>query len=742
MHLTTRCIALVGGLGLAAMLGLATSTPVAYAGGAAGLFAAPAPLEQATVLTSTMSGITLTVPGVTLTVEMKPAIVTAWEGSAHADLTAPAFTNWDDQANGLIPSNCAKCHSTPGYLDFVGADGSEPGVVNHTQPIGSGVECIACHNEAADQLSVIAFPSGVEVHPLATEANCLACHQGRNATGTVDNAIERASTKKTTADKVIELARWPNIHGGAAAATQYGTQVQGGYQYAGKLYDWRFDHVEDYATCTQCHNAHTLAVNVDDCATCHKNVRTAADLVNIRTEFSALDYDGDGNTKAGIAAEIDTVRELLYTAIQRYGQEILDTQIVYSPSSPYFFVEPAAESASSSTAAATPAPEADVQPAKPIAFDQWTPRLVRAAYNYNLAMQDEGAYAHNAKYVIQLLYDSIEDLNSVLTAPVDLSGLTRNGQGHFDGASLAFRNWDAAGEVPENCSKCHSATGLPQFLAGAAAHTAEPSNGLACTTCHDNVEKATVYAVTEVAYPSKAVLSLTRVNRRTGRTSNLCMECHQGRSAGNLLAQTIGDRPDGVVDPALSFTGIHHGPAAATLFGAEAGGGYEYAGNRYGGRYAHARDANTCLDCHNGHTGEVTVSSCAACHRGVTSLADLATIRQTRADHDGNGNSTEGIAVEIEALRNILFTTMQAYAQQHEDVDQINYDPARFPFFFTDAGEAYTTWTPELLRAAYNYDYAMSDPAAYVHNPTYMIQLLYDSIATLGRDTARLTRPS
>ena len=46
----------------------------------------------------------------------------AWATSAHADATAEAFVHWDSE--GAIPESCAKCHSTPGYQDFLGADGT------------------------------------------------------------------------------------------------------------------------------------------------------------------------------------------------------------------------------------------------------------------------------------------------------------------------------------------------------------------------------------------------------------------------------------------------------------------------------------------------------------------------------------------------------------------------------------------------------------------------------------------
>ena len=55
-------------------------------------------------------------------------------------------------------------------------------------------------------------------------------------------------------------------------------------------------------------------------------------------------------------------------------------------------------------------------------------------------MKDHGAYAHNAKYLIELLYDSIEDLNPALTAD-----LQRTDAGHFAGSEEPFRHWDKEG---------------------------------------------------------------------------------------------------------------------------------------------------------------------------------------------------------------------------------------------------------------------------------------------------------
>ena len=43
-------------------------------------------------------------------------------------------------------------------------------------------------------------------------------------------------------------------------------------------------------------------------------------------------------------------------------------------------------------------------------FADWTPPLVRAAFNYQLSQKEPGAWAHNFDYIAQLLFDSAADL--------------------------------------------------------------------------------------------------------------------------------------------------------------------------------------------------------------------------------------------------------------------------------------------------------------------------------------------
>ena len=55
---------------------------------------------------------------------------------------------------------------------------------------------------------------------------------------------------------------------------------------------------------------------------------------------------------------------------------------------------------------------------------------------------------------------------------------------------------------------------------------------------------------------------------------------------------------------------------------------------------------------------------------------------------------------------------------------------------------AYKSWTPRLLRTAYNWKLVTADPGNYAHNPAYTLELLYDSIedlaGPLGIDMASL----
>lgn len=56
-------------------------------------------------------------------------------------------------------------------------------------------------------------------------------------------------------------------------------------------------------------------------------------------------------------------------------------------------------------------------------YQSWTPRLLKAAYNYQVATKDPGGYVHNPRYMLQIMYDSLQDLSQQVE--VDMSGMAR-----------------------------------------------------------------------------------------------------------------------------------------------------------------------------------------------------------------------------------------------------------------------------------------------------------------------------
>jgi hypothetical protein len=662
-----------------------------------------------------------------------------WAASGHNKADSEAFTHWNESEEKAIPVECAKCHGEAGFLDFLGEDGTAAGSVDNPAPLGTTVTCVTCHNAATAKMSSVTFPSGAEVTGLGGEAVCMQCHQGRASKLSVDEALEKAGLTNDL-DKTNPELGFVNIHYYAAAATLYGTQTKGGYEYEGKRYDYKNDHVEGFDTCIGCHNSHTLQLKLEACATCHQGVASVEDVRKIRMAGSEADYDGDGDIQEGIASEIEGLQAMLFSAIQAYATEVAGQAIGYNELAyPYFFADTNGDGTIDESEAVFPN-----------RYQSWTGRLLKAAYNYQTSKKDPGAYAHGGKYIVQLLYDSIEDLNTKLSSPVSLESAHRLDPGHFAGSEEAFRHWDADGEVPGACARCHSASGLPTYLKNGVNIAVAPSNGLNCASCHNDLSTFTRFEVGAVTFPSGAKLDFGNSD------ANLCLNCHQGRESTvsvDRAIQAAGVQNDQVSE-ALSFRNPHYFAAGATLFGDEAKGAYQFSGKQYAGRFQHVEKFSTCIQCHSAHALKVNVQECSSCHTNVNSMADLRALRMnTQGDFDGDGDATEGLAGEVETMMEKLYAALQEYANTKAGAPLV-YDPHVYPYYFNDTnangqvdpGEAvfpnaYKSWTPNLLRAAYNYQWAQKDPGAYAHNAKYILQVLYDSIQAVGGSVSGMTRP-
>lgn len=664
--------------------------------------------------------------------------LTEWSQSAHANRNAEAFKHWNADDPPVVPVDCARCHTNSGFLDYIGEDGSAAGTVEKAVPVGEVVECQSCHNATTANLTAVSFPSGAMVDNLGVESRCIPCHQGRASTKTIEDLMTVAAPKNddTPSDKLSPQ----NIHYFAAAATLFAGRVQGGYQYAGQVYDWRFRHADGLNTCMGCHDQHTLKVRTDRCVECHKNVNTIADTHNIRMMASMReDFDGDGNRTEGIYFELEGLRERTYAAIRAYTTGEGFGPICYNGTTfPNWFKDTNDDGTCSAE-----------ESAFGNRFTTWTGRLVKAIYNYQVSLNDPGAFAHNVKYIFQLLHDSINDIATAIGQPQLLGSSIRNNYGHFNGASQAARHWDADEEVSKECSKCHGGSeGFRFYLSfGVSKDVLEPDNGLDCDTCHVSYgDKFELAQVPSVKFPSGITIA------SNDSTTNLCSTCHSGREAKATIDAAIAANT-------FTFKNVHYDPAAAVRQGKAAQVGYEYDGKTYAGPWIGHPGGDGCISCHSAKNTEHTfeakhnLEACKLCHTDVTATDEIRAAARHARDFDGDGSLTEPLGGELTGLDAKLLAQIQTVAKSTGT--GICYDADVYPYFFLDtngngkcdgaveaiASNGYNRWTPALMKAAHNYQLSVKDPGAWAHNFDYVGQLVFDSIVDLGGDTAGLIRP-
>jgi hypothetical protein len=701
------------------------------------------------------------------------AIRAEWMTSPHNDRGAEAFRHWDE--DGEVEVGCAKCHSSGGYQDWLGTDGSAFESVDAPAPLGTTVDCNACHNNEAATLDTVLFPSGKRVDGLGGEARCLQCHQGRESTTSVDALITAAGVADD-AEMPTAQNKFLNVHYLAAGATFYGTAAKGAYEYAGKVYNGKFSHVQSYDSCIECHDQHSTELRLTECATCHTGVAAKADVKNIRMTRSVYDYDGDGNVAEGISGEIDGMAAILFGAIQAYGTD-LGFPIAYSTTAyPYWFNDANANGA------------VDAGETK---YTHWTPRMERAAYNYQFYLKDPGAYAHNARYVMEVLYDSTADLATQVTV-AGLAGMRRAEAdfGHFDATSDAYRDWDDDMMVNTSCAQCHSSEGFKTYIGNVNVSSsgsiteisqtpASPAiQGMPCESCHidgvfDQAGVAKLRYVKVVVFPSNRTSQVGAKKITNGAQgtaaedpSFTCMSCHQGRNS----KQTIDDYFAWNTDSTKwSFQNVHYAAVGAMQYGKDAGVGYEYSGKTYVGKWVHGSDANSrCTFCHmqNSAIGkknhafkpDPANTTCQTCHGATANIEEFGRIpgqlHVDATDYDGDGDATEELKDEVQAYADALYDAIRTASEANGA--KLVYEGHTNPYWFWDKDgdnlydstiDASSTgkWTVALMRACHNYQFWAKETQGWAHNRKYVMELLYDSIDDLNGgvdgDVPTLTRP-
>jgi len=409
-------------------------------------------------------------------------------------------------------------------------------------------------------------------------------------------------------------------------------------------------------------------------------------------------------------------------------------------------------------------------------YNSFDETLLKAAYNYQVALKDPNGYLHNGSYIQQIVYDSTEDLTgeapsvpvigrgdltmdgSGIGALTSASGKTKQWQlsGHGAADGEPFRHWDEDEVVSGSCTQCHSTNGFAEYAMGEDTTSQLPLSAVGCTSCHNQFN---LYTNAESRYDAQGMNpALEPVEFPSGDTatlgndSNICMGCHQGRASGQTVANAT---PNGTVqDPdydSFNFINIHYYAVGATFFGSEVNGGYEYEGESYVGQNRFgihealepAEGLVDCIGCHMNaddaepakHTFVPKIADCNACHQGGSFIS--------------MSGSPAIFYQQIEALKSELLAAIQAYATTGALPinSPIVYDSVAYPYWFKDNGQGanygnrYVDANFDMLTAMYNYQVAAKDPGGYIHNGVYISQLLYDSIVTMGGTPSVQPRP-
>jgi hypothetical protein len=310
--------------------------------------------------------------------------------------------------------------------------------------------------------------------------------------------------------------------------------------------------------------------------------------------------------------------------------------------------------------------------------------------------------------------------------------------GHHTLGNASYANAD-------DCQGCHTSEGFVQRVKTGTVDpkkfVSNPSE-ISCFTCHAPHDKGDFSLRTAV----KTTLA-NGVTFDKGK-GNLCANCHRARRMpkDEVRARNI---------PTDSW-GAHHGPQADMLSGTNA---YEFSGKKYGSSVHTVLPNATCTTCHmalpagryslapsiGGHSfriaGEVheehklNTAGCttSGCHGEMKQVAGTHYFdKKAPADYDGDGK-IESAQEEVQGLlEKFINDKGSGLLQTMKDAP---YD-AKGKFI-----NAKSQYPLEVVAALYNYKFVSEDRSKGIHNLTYAVQLLMDSLKALDKTFNDAARP-
>ncbi len=289
--------------------------------------------------------------------------------------------------------------------------------------------------------------------------------------------------------------------------------------------------------------------------------------------------------------------------------------------------------------------------------------------------------------------------------------------GEEQGMFTQTNQWEASvhangGNFERNggdCGTCHTSQGFLANVAGTYAGSVSNPNPINCYTCHSIHETFTPadLALTTTT-PVEMLINGDIVDFGKG---NLCANCHQGRSYGDVLAI---DGPDFTVTS--PYWGAHHGPQANVLGGT---GLFEFSGSATFGINTHATFIEDgCVTCHmadtygvqaGGHTMKMTYE-----YHGSAAVWDAGCI-ECHTDSNELHAITEETQEEVEGLLHDLAALLNT-----EGILAVG---AHRP--------TPGTYDANVVCAFINWAMLDEDRSLGVHNPGYVIGVLTNTIEAI-----------
>lgn len=276
------------------------------------------------------------------------AILAQFALSGHADVEGDAWRQFDWRSGSR--STCQRCHTGTGFADKLDiADTSNSFTASDVLKPGEVLSCSTCHSDVATGALLAASPTfssgSISYNVVGASALCARCHGGRESGQAIKDDANTTGIRGFISPHFL-----------AAAATLYGK----GYE---------------YTPSTPGPNQNLGSGDVGPCVVCHmaagNHSMTAAAPVDAATK------------KAAVAAALVNLK----TALEAKG-------IYYSDKHPYFYTAP--YDAASVNVAVTVWGSSST----------WKDTM-GAAFNYQLLLNEPGAYAHDYDYAMQLIADSI-----------------------------------------------------------------------------------------------------------------------------------------------------------------------------------------------------------------------------------------------------------------------------------------------------------------------------------------------